>query len=214
MTNISLRWQTWFWGSGPILWYLLVDVVESRLHKTTCPKWKEVICNSIRISSILSHFNNFRGWNGSKWPDNKVLGYISNWCQYDRTKKINMKRSKFSPHCSLDYARTDGALSAQHPTQCDCPRWLCVFDAFIYARAIIRLRAPCPNNWPGCALMSPYTPNQPSRLIVAEMAVDSSDLHRPVCWAGLLPKGSAKQMQTLQKKVFKRASWQGINAGI
>ena len=65
---------------------------------------------------------------------------------------------------------------------------------YLCTRAIIRLRAPCPNNSSGCALMSPYTPNQPSRLIVAEMAVDSSDLHRPVCWAGLLPKGSAKQM--------------------
>ena len=71
---------------------------------------------------------------------------------------------------------------------------------YLCTRAIIRLRAPCPNNSSGCALMSPYTPNQPSRLIVAEMAVDSSDLHRPVCWAGLLPKGSAKQMQKLQKK--------------
>ena len=71
---------------------------------------------------------------------------------------------------------------------------------YLCTRAIIRLRAPCPNNSSRCALMSPYTPNQPSRLIVAEMAVDSSDLHRPVCWAGPLPKGSAKQMQTLQKK--------------
>ena len=67
-------------------------------------------------------------------------------------------------------------------------------------RAIMRLRAPCPNNSSGCALMSPYTPNQPSRLIVAEMAVDSSDLHRPVCWAGPPAKRKCKTNANVAKK--------------
>ena len=73
------KWQTWFLRVWSHFWYLLV---ESRLHKTTCAKWKEVIRNSIRISDILCDFNINRGWNGSTWPDKKVMGYGSNWWQW------------------------------------------------------------------------------------------------------------------------------------
>ena len=132
-----------FWGSEATLEYLLVDVVESRLHKTTCAKWSFVISSGYQVFSVILTSIVFEmDQNGQiiRYWDMVLIGGSMITLKKSTSKEVSSVLIVVQiMHRWRLISTTSNSMRLPTLTL----RLWCVY---LCTRAIIRLRAPCPNN--------------------------------------------------------------------